>query len=182
MTERLQRHGLAELRLLVGGIQLQAAVEAEQRGLGILLAQVADTEAEVRIHVAGIERAGAMERLGGVLPRAGAFQADRQIEPAHGVLRLHLGQDAVALCRLLEVAEFELDVPHGAVDLGRGFVRGNGTLQLFECLLALAGKVQGDRSRQVGLRSGVLLAAVDFVRAQALDLGGCSHGCGAHLF
>ena len=105
----------------------------------------------------------------------GALQADRQVEPAHGVLRLHLRQDAVALGRLLEVAKLELNVPHGAIDLGRGFVGGDGSLQLFERLLALAGKVQGDRSRQMGLRSGGLFAAVDFVRAQALDLGGRSH-------
>ena len=110
------------------GIQLQAAVEAEQRGLGILLPQVADAEAQVRIHVAGIERAGVVEGLGGVLPHAGALQADSQVEPAHGVLRLHLGQDAVALGRLLEVAKFELDVAHGAVDLGRGLVGGDGAL------------------------------------------------------
>ena len=70
---------------------------------------------------------------------------------------------------------------HGAIDFGRGFVRGNGSLQLFEGLLSLAGKVQGDRPGQMGLRSGGLFSAVDFVRAQALDLGGRSHGCAAHF-
>ena len=128
VTEGLQRHGLAELRLFMGGIQLQAAIEAEEGGFGILLAQVADTETEVRIHVAGIERAGAMEGLGGIFPHAGAFQADGQVEPAHGVLRLHLSQDTIAFCRLFEVAKFELNVAHGAVDLGRGLVRRDGAL------------------------------------------------------
>ena len=128
MTQGLQRNGLAELRLFVCGIQFQAAIEAEKGGFGIFLTEVADTETEVRIHVAGIERAGAMEGLGGVLPHAGALQADSQVEPAHGVLRLHLGQDTVAFCGLFEVAKFELNVAHGAVDLGRGFVRGDGAL------------------------------------------------------
>ncbi len=142
---------------------------------------MADTQTEVRIDIAGVERAGAVEGLGGVFPRACPFQADGQVEPAHGVLRLHLGQDAVALGRLLEIAQLELNVAHGAVDLGRGLVRGNRALQLFERLLALARKVQGDRPRQMGLRSGGLFAAVNFVRAQALDLGGRSHGCAAHF-
>jgi hypothetical protein len=41
--------------------------------------------------------------------------------------------------------------------------------------------MQGDGSRQMGLRSGAFVAAVNLVRAQVLDLGGRSHGC-AHFF
>ena len=116
---------------------------------------MADAQPEVRVHVA---RRPACRRLWKACAAsshdAGPLQADRQVEPAHGVLRLHLGQDAVALGRLLEVAQFELDVAHRAIDLGRGLVGGDGALQLLERLLPLAGKVQGDRSRQMGLRSG----------------------------
>ena len=128
VTERLQRHRLAELRLLVRRIQLQAAIEAEQRGFRIFLPEMAHAQAEVRIDVGVVQRGCPVERLCGVFPRARALQADGKIEPAHGVLRLHLGEYAVALGRLLEVAEFELNMPHGAIDLGRGFVRGNGAL------------------------------------------------------
>src|SRR5215468_11473632 len=100
----------------MGSIQFQTTVEAEEGGFRILLTEVTDTQAEMRIHVAGIEGAGAMESLGSVLPHTGALQADGQVEPAHGVLRLHLRQDTVAFRCLLEVAKFELDVAHGAVN------------------------------------------------------------------
>src|ERR1035441_3747602 len=41
--------------------------------------------------------------------------------------------------------------------------------------------MQGDGSPQMGLRSGAFVADVNLVRAQALDLGGRSHGC-THFF
>ena len=163
MAERLQRHRLAEQRVCVRRIQLQAALEAEQRGSWDPPAAGGRRPAPgANPGVSASSVQALVEGLRGVFPRAAALQADRQVEPAHGVLRLDLRQHAVALGRLLEVAQLELDVAHRAIDLGRGLIGGDGALQLFQRLLAFACQVQRYGSRQMALRAGALLVRVQF--------------------
>ncbi len=181
VTQRLQRHRLAELRVHVTGVDLQAAVETEQRGFRIFLPQVAYAQPQVRVQIPRLQRRRAVERLRRVFPNRGALQAHRQIEPAHRVLRLHLHQDPVALRGIVKIAELELDVTHRAIDLGRSLIGGDRPLKLFERLLPSAGEVESDSPRQMTLRAGRLFAGVDFVRPQALYLLGRSHCC-AHFF
>jgi len=180
MPQRRQRDRLAEQRVRVRGVQFQAAFETEERAFGIFLTQMADPQAEMRIHVLGCQRAGLVERLRGVFPRAVALQAHGQIEPAHRVLRLDLHQRAITLRRFLKHAEFKVDVAHRAVDLRRSLIGCDGPLQLSKCLLPLAGEVEGDGSRQMALRAGAFIIRVDFHVAQSLNLGGGAHGNGAH--
>ena len=75
----------------------------------------------------------------------------------------------------LIVAQLELDVAHGAVDFGRGFVGGDGALQLFEGFVALAREVQGDGARQV---TGTFIGGIGIRIPYRLE--GTSHCCSAH--
>src|SRR5690349_4424510 len=73
-----------------------------------------------------------------------------------------------------------MDVPHGTIDFGRGFVGGDRPLQLAKSLLALAGQVQRHGAGQVALWTGSLIVRVEFHGPQGLNLGGSPHGNGAH--
>ena len=90
----------------------------------------------------------------GFVPGSEPLQADRQVEPAHGVLRLHLRERTVAAGGLLEVAQLELDVAHGTIDFRCGVPFGDGALELFQGLIALACQMQGDGAGQVSRSTG----------------------------
>src|SRR5262249_19537074 len=179
VSERLQRDRLTELRVAVRRIELQTALEAKESALGVFLAQVADTEPEVRVDVVRLQRTGLVEGLRRVLPEAAALQAYSEVEPSHRVLRLDLNQGAIALGGLVESSELEMDVPHGTIDLGRRLVGCDGALQLPQRLLAFSRKMQGDGARQVALRSAFIVR-FELYCPQGLDLRGCAHGDGAH--
>ncbi len=154
MAERLQGGGFTEQGVLVIGGQFQAALEGKQGRFRIFRAQVADGQAEVRVVMFRVQRAGVMESFGRIVPGTQAFQADRQVEPPGGVLRFHLHQGTVAAGGLIEVAEFELDMAHRTVNLRRGVAFGDGSLQVLQSLVALSRQVQGDGTGQVGGSSG----------------------------
>ena len=178
VPHRLQGGGLAEQRILVVGRHLQAALEGDQRRLGILQPQIADPLAEVRFHVLRVQRGGLAERFGGVVPGAQTLQADRQVEPSHGVLRFELRERAVGPAGFLVIAHFELDVRHGAVNLRRSISARHRALQLFERLIAFPRQVERYGARQetgaaVSLRIG-------FGRTERLHFRDLD-GCGAHF-
>ena len=85
-----------------------------------------------------------MKGLGGLIPDAGAFQTDRQVEPALRVLWLETRERAVALGGGLIAFQLELNVAHGAEDLGAALIGRGGALQLIERFLTLAGEVERD--------------------------------------
>jgi len=149
VPQRLQGSGLSEERLLVFRGDLQAALKREERRLGIFQPEVAHAQPQVRIQMFGVQRTCLVEGFGSVVPLALAFQADGQVEPSHGVLGLDLSQDAITLARLLVIAHLELDVRHGAINLGRRQVGRYGTLQLGERFIASPGQVQRHRLGQI---------------------------------
>src|ERR1035438_5115890 len=161
-------------------------LESEQSALGIFQPELRGAQPEVGVQVRGIERARLVEGLRSLVPRADALQADREIEPAFGELRLELGECAVALGRLLVVAQLELNVAHGAVDFRRCLVVGYGALQLLESVVALAGQVQAHGASQesgcrawIGARPTGFIAAFHMCWPEGLNFGG-SDGAGTH--
>src|ERR1035438_4518452 len=161
-------------------------LESEQSALGIFQAELCGAEPEVGIQVRGIERTRLVEGLRGLVPRADALQADREIEPAFGELRLELGECAVALGGFLVIAQFELNVAHRAVDFRRCLIGGYGALQLLEGVVALAGQVQAHgTSQESGCRTWIaarqtgLVATFQMCWPEGLNFGG-SDSAGTH--
>jgi hypothetical protein len=129
VAQRLQRGGLAEHGVLMVGREFQHALKSAQRGLGVLLAHVADGQTQVGFQIGGVERAGVLKPFGRLVPDPGALQADCQIEPPQGVAGLQARQGAVTLSGRVEPAQFELDMRQRTPNLGRCLIPGDGPLQ-----------------------------------------------------
>ena len=71
------RGGLAEGGFFQVGREFQAALEGEERRLGIFQPQVADAQAEVRVAVLRVELGGLVEGFRRLVPRAQPLQARR---------------------------------------------------------------------------------------------------------
>ena len=140
----LQRHRLAEQRVIVVGRLGQAFVERRQARLGVVQVQMADAHAELRFQARGIEIRRRLELLRRLLPAAQVLQAHRHVEPAGGVLRLQAQKLAIALHAAVELAQFALDVSHRRIHLGRFLSLRSGAVQFLERVLQFAFQVQRD--------------------------------------
>src|SRR5262245_37065224 len=115
---------------------------------------MANTEAEMGLEVRGLERAGLVERLQRFIPGPDSLVTNRQVEPAHSVLRFELNQRTIGLGRLLIVLQFELNVAHRAIDFGGGLSPDHRAHQMLQSLLVFPGKVQGYGSCEM-TRAGI---------------------------
>ena len=153
------------------GRQFQHPFESEEGRLGVLQPQMAYAQAEMRFQVRRVQRGGFMKRLRSFVPVLHPLQADTQVEPSFGVLRLEFGEAAIAVRGVRKRLQLELDVPHRAIQFRRRFAGIDGALQLLQRLLALARQVQRDRARQGAGGSGGWAALLVCIRLRRTDRG-----------
>src|SRR6202142_2167615 len=161
LRTELQRHGLAEHRPLVLRLALDHALEGRQRRLRLVQVQQADAQSQLRFRAGRIHLESFLELLRRFLPAPRALQAHGQVEPAHLMAWLDLQQLAVAVGRAFKLAQLELDLTHGRVDLRRFLALGHGALQFPQRLLGLPVQMQGDSAGDVARCLGSLRARTE---------------------